>query len=72
MNAFPNTREYVAAKTRLRDLIIATAPDDDRSELVTDFARRSLYDIWSLSASGNTQDPSIEILRSKIDEYVRM
>lgn len=42
-----NSQEMVDTKMKLRDMILETAPEDQKKIFLDDFARSTLYDSWS-------------------------
>lgn len=41
-----NTEKLIETKMKLRDILVATAGEEDKQTLLTDFARSTLYDSW--------------------------
>lgn len=63
-----NTKEILDTKTKLRDIIIKTAPESQKSMFINDFAQSTLYDSWNTIKIGTG---SIEWLQKKLEEYIK-
>lgn len=63
-----NTQTVLSAKMKLRDLIIETAPAEQKNTFLTDFARSTLYDSWNKLQLGTG---SIDWLEQKLQEYLK-
>lgn len=63
-----NTGNLLDTKMKLRDLIIETAPENQKEGLLNDFARSTLYDSWSTTGIGTG---SLERLQKKLEEYIK-
>ncbi|EKD44674.1 MAG: hypothetical protein ACD_71C00050G0003 [uncultured bacterium (gcode 4)] len=63
-----NSKEIINTKMKLRNLIIETAPADEKKVFLDDFAQSTLYDSWNALKIGSG---SIEWLEEKLEEYVK-
>ncbi len=63
-----NTQIILDAKMKLRDLIIETAPAEQKNAFLTDFAKSTLYDSWGALHLGTG---SLDELSEKLEEYMK-
>lgn len=69
IHSLPNSDELALYKSKLRDLIINTSPEDIKTKLTSDFVRLDIYDYLDVS-----QDKTSKIawtLKSWIENYLR-
>ncbi len=48
-----NNGNLLETKMKLRDLIIETAPTEQKKTFLDDFARSTLYDSWNTATTGS-------------------
>ena len=63
-----NTHTLLDTKMKLRDMIIETAPAEQKQVFLTDFARSTLYDSWN---TWSISPQTLEQLKNKLGEYIQ-